>query len=286
MFGSLQDDCMISKLIGLALGKILAQIIGYNCYLHLFGNAKPSSGLEILELDLKTLLCNLNQLCMLTSPFLVQRPRFLFLLSIMELPSKHESFLRPLKAAKFVCQYLMFCTGYFWVICWNKLPLLLLRKSLDVKLRHLLISGFRFPQRCFGYRFSDHKLDKCTNLEDKFFLEGYALFWMNVLIIINKFQKKKTYCIDDSDEIESLVEVKFFLKGLDPYTEVQPKRRTSSLGLKIGYNSGKGYSNLGRIFCHGGSSKDKKRFVLCLIAMRNKKVEVGQGAQKTTKLVS
>ena len=44
MVGPLQDDCMISKLLGLAPGKILAQIIGYNCYLHLFGKAKSSYG--------------------------------------------------------------------------------------------------------------------------------------------------------------------------------------------------------------------------------------------------
>ena len=56
MFGPLQDNCMISKLLGLAPSKILAPIIGYNCYLHLFGKTKPSSGLEILELDLKTLI--------------------------------------------------------------------------------------------------------------------------------------------------------------------------------------------------------------------------------------
>ena len=159
--------------------------------MHLFGKAKSSSGLEILELDLKTLLCNLNQSWKLTSgkltsTFLVQCLRFMCLLSIMELSSKCESFLRPLKA-KFFGRYLMFSTEYFG---WNKLLfLVLLRISLDVKLRHLFISGFSFSERCFGYRFSDHKLDKCTNLEDKFFVEGYALFWMNVLITINKFQK-------------------------------------------------------------------------------------------------
>ena len=60
--GPLQDDCMISKLLGHASGKILAQIISYNCYLHLFGKVKSSSSFKILELDLKTLLFNLNQL--------------------------------------------------------------------------------------------------------------------------------------------------------------------------------------------------------------------------------
>ena len=89
-----------------------------------------------------------------------------------------EVFFRPLKA-KFFCQYLLFWMGYFKAFGWNKfLLLVLLRISLDVKLRHFPFSGFKFPERCFGYRISDHKLDKCTNLEDNFFLEGYTLSWM------------------------------------------------------------------------------------------------------------
>ena len=108
----------------------------------------------------------------------------------------------------------------------------------------------------------------------------------DVLITINKFQKRKIGCIDDSGEIESLVEVNFFLKGLDSWIEVQPKRKANSLGSKTGFNSENGYSNLGQISCHGSSSKDKKMFFLWLKTMRNKKVEVGQGAHKTTKSVS
>ena len=98
-------------------------------------------------------------------------------------------------------------------------------------------------ERCFGCGLANHKVDVCPKMEKKIGI---------------KIEKKNSKLNGATGELENTDGKEQSKRDLDAWIEVQPKMRTRPLGLKPGFNPGKGNSNLDRNSGQGGLSKNEK----------------------------